>query len=90
MSAVRIDLERIDISLHGVSAELVQEALDGLEAALSRQLQGVKASERPLALTGISLAPQHVSPHVTSDEMRDLLVQQIVMAVERALHQGVV
>ncbi len=88
MSGVQIDLNRIHISLHGVSAELVSEALDGLEAEVSRRLQGVKVANEILSVNGISLKPLQLKNSVDAVEMRSLLVEQIALAVKQGSTEG--
>jgi hypothetical protein len=78
----QLQLERIDIRLHGVSAELANAALDGLEEALCRRLQGLKLAPGVIARAGISLEPQHLPRAIDAAAMRALLVEQIVLAVE--------
>jgi hypothetical protein len=88
MSGVQVDLNRIHISLHGVSAELVNEALKGLEAEIGRRLQGVKIANEALSINGISLKPLTLGKSVNAAEMRALLVEQIAMAVKQGTAQG--
>lgn len=38
MSAVNIDIQRLQLSLHGISAQVVEQAMSGLEDELQRRL----------------------------------------------------
>lgn len=88
MSGLQVDLNRIHISLKGVSANLVQEALSGLEDELSRRLQGMKAVHGDVFANDIRLDAREISPDIAPVEMRALLVEQIVSAIERAERGG--
>lgn len=88
MSGLQVDLNRIHISLKGVSANLVQEALSGLEDELTRRWQGMKALHGDVFANDIRLDAREISPDIAPREMRALLVDQIVSAVERAGRGG--
>ncbi len=88
MSGLQVDLNRIHISLKGVSANLVQEALSGLEDELTRRLQGMKALHGDVFANDIRLDAREISPNIAPRDMRALLVEQIVSAVERVGRGG--
>ena len=88
MSALTIDLERIQIRLKGVSSNTVQEALSGLEEELARRLQGVKTTHSDIFANGMRLTPLEVSPHIRARDMRALLVDHIVAAIEQTERGG--
>jgi len=91
VSAVRIDLNRLQLNLQGISAELAEETMNGLEAALVRRLKSahldVTPGGQPRRLTGMPLDPLKVASNISALDMRDLLVEQIVLALEKTSQQ---
>ena len=85
MSAVQIDLDRIDISMHGVSADLAQAAVDGLGAALSQRLKGMHWTGRLPGSSELSLEATQIRPDASVAEVRALLVEQIATAIHERM-----
>lgn len=83
MSHLQLDLNRIHINLQGGTAGLVRDALNGLEAEISRQLQGTKIANQSLTVDGVSLAPVKLPARASADQLRALLVAQILLAVRQ-------
>jgi hypothetical protein len=86
-----VDLNRIDISLHGISAEVANAAIAGLDASLSHRLQGLAWSGRALSLADtqaeVNLDATRVKPGATAADIRALLVEQIATAISQQLAQ---
>ncbi len=88
MSALCIELDRVNVSLADVSSLVVEQALDGLEAELRRRL-----SERDLRRVGaaeipsLGLGPLEVPPRVDAAQLRTLLAEQLADAVRQAGRQ---
>ncbi len=84
MKAAQLELDRVSITLHGISAELAEAAAQGLEDALRRRLQSMRAplgsatlGESPGLLSVSASIEQGASPA----ELRALLVEQIASAL---------
>jgi hypothetical protein len=86
MSGVQIRLNRLDINLHGISAQIVEQAVSGLEANLQRRLQG-RRFDGPgsLDIAELSFGPVHAEPGIDAAGLRALLVEQIEYALVSAL-----
>ncbi|MGB5453260.1 MAG: hypothetical protein WBN02_07155 [Sedimenticolaceae bacterium] len=89
MSAVQIRLNRLDINLHGISAQLVEEAVSDLEATLRRRLQGLRLDGPDrLDIAELALGPVHAEPGIDAAGLRALLVEQIEYALLGSLDAG--
>jgi hypothetical protein len=89
MSALQIRLNRLDINLHGVSAQLVEQAVADLETVLRRRLQGLKLDgPGSLDVGELSLGPVHAEPGIDAAGLRALLVEQIEFALLSAFNES--
>jgi hypothetical protein len=85
MSGLQLQINRLEISLHGISAQLVEQAVGGLEETLRRRLQGMTLGARHgLDMAQLTLAPLQVGSDIDVAGLRALLVEQIEYAVLRA------
>lgn len=84
---VSIDIDRLSVALHGVSALQAQAAIAGLESELRRRLGNL--TERAL-LTGdldvVNIGPIHVDPRMgtaTLDaaQLRSLIAERLMLAL---------
>ncbi len=89
MSGVEIRLNRLDVNLHGISAQIVEQAVAGLESNLRRRLQG-RRFDGPgsLDIAELSLGPVHAEPGIDAAGLRALLVEQIEYALISALENS--
>lgn len=84
----RIAIDSLALTLHGVSAEIAQAALTGLDAALARRLN-VRALDparwqEPMSLR---LPPIQVSPAIDAETLRGLIADglaELLQAPSRA------
>ena len=82
MSRFQINIERINVSLHGVSAAVVEQASQNLEAELKRQLGTIRVSQRGSADPGfLNLGPIHIEPATDGAILRSLIVKRLSAAL---------
>lgn len=87
MSRYRINIERINVSLHGVSAGVVEQASEKLESELKRRLGTIRVSQRGAADAGfLNLGPIHVEPSADGAALRSLIAERLTVALQRRLH----
>jgi hypothetical protein len=84
MSDIVIDIERVAISLHGVSSQVVEEAVTGLEAEVTRRL-GSFATRRmsPLHLGDMALSPLSTETVLDASALRALIADRMAEAILR-------
>lgn len=86
MSVVSIDIQRLHINLHGLSAQVVEQAMSGLEDELYRRLAGCSLGE----LAGLNLA-ELALPAISSEQtldsaaLRDLIAEGLANALLSAM-----
>ncbi len=86
MSRFRINIERINVSLHGVSAGVVEQASESLEAELKRRLGTIRVSQRGAADPGfLNLGPIHIEPSADGATLRSLVAERLTAALQRQL-----
>lgn len=85
---MNIDIGRMNISLHGISAEVVEESTAGLEEELRRRLgtrmqgQGLNSKTANIDLAELALSPVHVSTTLNAAGLRSLIADRLVEAIE--------
>ena len=85
---ISASIERIDIDLHGLSADLVQAAADGLDGELRRRLGDLPLGGRRgagLAVAELALGPLAVPAGVDAAALRGLLAERICLALQGEL-----
>ena len=84
MSGIIIDIERVAISLHGVSSQVVEEAVTGLEAEVTRRL-GSFAMRRmsPLHLGDMALSPLSTETVLDASALRAIIADRMTEAILR-------
>lgn len=84
MSGTELRLDRLQVSLSGVSAEIAERAVDGLEAELRRRLGGVSSSELPWSdQAQLSLGTVHVKGRIDAAALRALIAERLVANLRR-------
>lgn len=84
MSGRRVDIDRVGIVLHGVSAELAESAAAGLEGALRRRLGALHVS-RSLDVPALRIDALDLPPQADASVLRDLLAERLVQAIAAVL-----
>ncbi|MBB3191873.1 hypothetical protein [Halomonas cerina] len=84
MSNVDLQLERLQISLHGVSAEVAESAMTGLDEELRRRLGGLSAADLPLSdQAELALGAIHVQGRIDPAALRGLIAQRLVASLRQ-------
>lgn len=86
MSAIAIDIQRLTISLHGISAEVVEQAVSGLEQELQRRL-GVWPCGELTALDMVELSLPRIESEqiLDSSALRGLIAERLATALLSAM-----
>lgn len=86
MSNYRININRLNISMHGVSAAVVDEASENLEAELKRRLGTLRISQRGIADLGfINLGLIDIAPSTDGATLRSLIAERLSAALQQEL-----
>lgn len=82
MREADIQLERLNIAVYGVSAEVVEEAMQGLEESLRRRLQGLAL---PAAwgsdLSELAVDPVYTTTVLDAAALRGIIADRLVQAI---------
>lgn len=77
-----IQLDRLNIAIHGVSADVVEEAVRGLEESLRRRLQGLAL---PAAwgtdLAELAIDPVYATGVLDAGALRGIIAERLVRAI---------
>jgi len=86
MSRYRINIERLSVSLHGVSATVAEQASQDLETELRRQLGAVRVSRRGAADSGfVDLGSLQIEPSTDGATLRSLIAERLSAVLRREL-----
>jgi hypothetical protein len=80
MSSVMVEIGRLNIALHGVSAEIAEAAVGGLEAALRRRVDALRIA-RSHAVPAMRVDALDLPPGTDAAALRDLLAERLVQAI---------
>lgn len=87
MSSYQINIERLNVTLHGVSATVAEQASHDLEAELKRQLGAVRVSQRGATDPGfLDLGPIQVEPNTDGATLRSLIAERLSAVLQGELH----
>ncbi len=81
MSVVEFEIDRVGIDLHGVSQEIAEEALSGLEGELARRIGALGPRPDGLAtgdLAEVALGPLTVPSNIDPADLRALIAEALV------------
>jgi hypothetical protein len=82
MSIVNLDIDRLSISLHGVSAGVAQEAVADLAQELRRRLSNLPPQSLPsLDMGGLAIGPLQANSTLDATSLRDLIADRLVQAL---------
>lgn len=85
---IRVDISRIQVGLHGISAEVVAEAATGLESELKRRLGAFAGDAGDLAaidIGALAIGPIHSSTVLDAAALRGIIADRLVDAVRSRL-----
>jgi len=89
MSRYRINIERVNVSMHGVSAAIVEQATQNFEAELRRQVGAIRLSqENDVDLESLDLGPINIEATTDGETLRGLIAGRLSAALLRELHAG--
>lgn len=84
MSGVRIELNRLNVSVAGVSSLIVEDAMDGLRGALMARLAASPLKEIVGAsVPRLVVGPINVRPGVSATALRSIIAERLLEAVVR-------
>ena len=78
-----VEIDRIRVALHGVSAELVEAAVAGLEAEIGRRLGSLGSVSRLEArdLGELSVGPLHSDSVLDAGALRGVIAERLAEAI---------
>ena len=80
MSGAMVEIGRLNIALHGVSAAIAEAAVGGLEAALRRRLDILRiAGSRDVP--ALQVDAFDLPPDADATALRELLAERLVQAI---------
>ena len=77
-----LDIDRLSITLHGVSADLAAAAVAGLEDALQRRLGGLRL-DRAGFRRDLHIGPLDLPDRADAATLRELIAERLLEAIER-------
>ena len=82
MSSTVIEIERLAVSLHGVSSQVVEAATTGLEAEITRRLGRLPLSgARSLDLGDLAVSPLHTETVLDASALRGIIADRLTDAI---------
>ena len=84
---MQIRIDRIHLALHGVSAQIVEAAINGLEGEIGRRLTAAGSAIRrhPVDIGELSIGPVHGGATLEAGALRSLIAEQLVQAIHGRL-----
>jgi len=87
---IHIDINRINISLHGISSEVVEAAVNGLENELLRHLNSLAFNNLSTYDTeDLSIGPIYKTSRLDAVSLRNLIVENIIYTISNQSTSGV-
>ena len=80
---MRIEIDRLEIALSGVSAQLAEQAVAGLEGELRRRLGGVRFPSAAAAVPELAIGPLDLPPRADAASLRALIAERLLGALLR-------
>jgi hypothetical protein len=80
MSGAMVEIGRLSIVLHGVSAAIAETAVGGLEAALRRRLDVMRIADSR-AVPALHVDAFDLPPDADATTLRELLAERLVQAI---------
>ena len=85
---INVDIDRLNISLHGLSAQLIEEATQGLDKELSRHLgmrglgQHLSTAPDNIQIDQVRLDSIHIDNSIDSATLRVLIAERLLEAID--------
>jgi hypothetical protein len=80
---MRIEIDRLEIALDGVSAQVAEHAVAGLEGELRRRLAGLPLGTAATAVPQLSVGPLDLPPYADAAALRALIAERLLGALVR-------
>jgi hypothetical protein len=81
MSAMTIEIDRLELVLHGVSAPLAADAAAGLESVLRRRLGRARGSVTATSVPQLRIGPLDLPPAADEAALRELVAERLLDAL---------
>lgn len=81
MGAVLIEIDRLEIAVHGVSAAVVEEAISGLEGELRRRLGTLRGAVATHEVPVLRLGRLDLPRRVDAAGLRHLVAERLLEAL---------
>lgn len=79
---ISLDISRIRVALHGISAEVVEEATSDLESELRRRLGRLSVSDlAAIDIAELAIGPVQSSTVLDAGTLRDIIAERLADAV---------
>ena len=79
----RIDVNRIQVALHGISAQMAEAAASTLNIEIKRRLTGLSRGDiARLDVGELSLGPVHAEGVLDAAGLRSLIAERLVAAIQ--------
>lgn len=76
-----IEIDRLNISVHGISAQIVEEAALDLETELRRRLGSLRGSVPAHTVAELRVAPLDLNHRIDADALRALVAERLLDAL---------
>ena len=89
MSRYRVNIERVNVSMHGVSAAVVEQTTQNIEKELRRQLGQLRLSAgNTTDIESLDLGSLNIESGTDGNALRNLIAERLSAALLRELHAG--
>jgi hypothetical protein len=78
-----IEIDRVNITLHGISAALAEEAVNGLGTELRRRLGALRGSVQANAVPALQVGRLDLGQRVDAIALRQLIAERLLDALLR-------
>ena len=83
MSGMTIEIDRLEIVLHGVSAVVAEEAVAGLEGELRRRLGSLRGAVAAHAVPQVRIGPLDLPRAPDAAALRELVAERLLETLLR-------
>ena len=89
MRNYKINIQRINVSMHGVSAAVVEQAAENIERELRRQLaQLLISASNKTDIESLDLGSLNIESGTDSEALHNLIAERLSAVLLRELHAG--
>ena len=88
---MNININRLNIALHGVSTDIVQEAINNLDTELKRRLgvlnigQGLTTRSALNDIGELALGPLHSNVTLDANSLRGLIAERLIETLDKGV-----